>query len=183
MLLGESIKRFIPARAGNARQARHHAPRRTVHPRTGGERLPIVVSVNVARGSSPHGRGTLDITRPVSVHHRFIPARAGNASPKQKILTSEPVHPRTGGERNRCVAATRFIAGSSPHGRGTRQRRPNLRDHYRFIPARAGNARVNKETAELAAVHPRTGGERLHQSHKLILRTGSSPHGRGTHFL
>ena len=95
--------------------------------------------------------------------------------------STSPVHPRAGGERIRPDPHVLLITGSSPRGRGTR------RDHLlnvgpsRFIPARAGNAQEFDDRAEAWAVHPRAGGERGFGVARSVVRSGSSPRGRGTH--
>ena len=70
--------RFIPASAGNTIRASTSTPSRPVHPRERGEHFPSVDPVVVADGSSPRARGTQDVSRDALVHHRFIPASAGN---------------------------------------------------------------------------------------------------------
>ncbi len=71
--------RFIPAWAGNAAQRRAPRPRRSVHPRVGGERSRSQSQTNYFAGSSPRGRGTRLAMPAADVPTRFIPAWAGNA--------------------------------------------------------------------------------------------------------
>ena len=145
-------RRFIPARAGNARHTRAWCSCLPVHPRAGGERLFKFVAENRGAGSSPRGRGTLKVIRLNSRQDRFIPARAGNALRTTLRRRRVTVHPRAGGER----------------------------DAYRFIPARAGNARFPGLRRRPATVHPRAGGERVFRLCPHRNRIGSSPRGRGT---
>jgi hypothetical protein len=56
-----SLKRFIPACAGNASKWPLPNCNRSVHPRMRGERSPRKRSATGRRGSSPHARGTLSI--------------------------------------------------------------------------------------------------------------------------
>ena len=112
-------RRFIPARAGNARRSSTRSIPATVHPRTGGERSASFMRTVACSGSSPHGRGTRQRGRLDPAPDRFIPARAGNADSRQATAGRFPVHPRTGGERRARKSFSPSIAGSSPHGRGT----------------------------------------------------------------
>ena len=174
-------RRFIPARAGNAVHCRFRANFASVHPRTGGERRPMMQLNLFIIGSSPHGRGTPDIVAEEGVPARFIPARAGNARSPRPRRGCAPVHPRTGGERSAAASSLWPTAGSSPHGRGTQPCGNQAGLPVRFIPARAGNARAQHGVHPVDAVHPRTGGERRPRSAMWTSRHGSSPHGRGTH--
>ena len=151
-------------------------------------------------GSSPHGRGTLELRRHGPVDLRFIPARAGNTSMRsQRSRTSavhprtagntttagstriaRSVHPRTGGEHDPARRIEGSSVGSSPHGRGTQQRRQAAGVSLRFIPARAGNTRFHFAPPTESPVHPRTGGEHSSMMSATITSFGSSPHGRGT---
>ena len=153
-------RRFIPARAGNARRGASRGSGSPVHPRTCGERSPVVALRIATAGSSPHVRGTPERGR-------------GRALPRQ-------VHPRTCGERCRLIAVDAWYVGSSPHVRGTRVREQWHRDARRFIPARAGNARARSRCGARAPVHPRTCGERAAAAALSATTAGSSPHVRGT---
>ena len=75
-----SLRRFIPAYAGNAAptNALHHGV--SVHPRIRGERAVNTILPLMGYGSSPHTRGTrLDVLISQRTA-RFIPAYAGNAT-------------------------------------------------------------------------------------------------------
>ena len=115
--------RFIPAHAGNAPAHDAEAIFKPVHPRTRGERAQKPYTGITQGGSSPHTRGTHFIPRVHSIHVRFIPAHAGNASGPTPSFTTVPVHPRTRGERSSPWPASGPWPGSSPHTRGTRVRR------------------------------------------------------------
>ena len=54
------------------------------------------------------------------------------------------VHPRAGGEHTVAVTITAAVTGSSPRGRGTQRQIHQIRQFYRFIPARAGNTHVER---------------------------------------
>ena len=154
------LRRFIPARAGNALPVSRQHHLHAVHPRAGGERVPAPGGRRVQVGSSPRGRGTRRSALTAPTGARFIPARAGNARGAARRPQGRAVHPRAGGERDDVAPDRVPPNGSSPRGRGTqgaRHLRPPL---LRFIPARAGNA-------SRSACGPRGYG-------------GSSPRGRGT---
>ena len=70
--------------------------------------------------------------------------------------------------------------GSSPRGRGTPQAGGAICQPTRFIPARAGNARLASVRRGFGAVHPRAGGERAMACGGGLAPVGSSPRGRGT---
>ena len=72
--------------------------------------------------------------------------------------------------------------GSSPRGRGTPSGTASDPGYGRFIPAWAGNAVAFLISGMIAAVHPRVGGERLHQEAAGNTGAGSSPRGRGTRY-
>ena len=72
-------ERFIPAGAGNGRQASPAC----AHP----------------GGSSPRARGTVCVPQLRNVKSRFIPAGAGNGRFAASPRTVKPVHPRGRGER------------------------------------------------------------------------------------
>ncbi len=131
-------------------------------------------------GSSPRGRGTparFDRSPPWS---RFIPARAGNSSPRWRISVSSAVHPRAGGELIREQKFEDYFYGSSPRGRGTPAGADGCRPGERFIPARAGNSRRWASISMPSTVHPRAGGELSVWSWRRPVSCGSSPRGRGT---
>ena len=192
--------RFIPARAGNTAPASRRWPCFPVHPRTCGEHYSSMIALAHSIGSSPHVRGTRRGRGPEVRPHRFIPARAGNTTPSASTARSAPVHPRTCGE-HRCSGLLRMCRiGSSPHVRGTLDRRVARLLPDRFIPARAGNTlrppspncrrSVHPRTcgehlsflsrSRRSAVHPRTCGEHAYSPSMAGPYTGSSPHVRGT---
>ena len=112
-------RRFIPAWAGNAGVGTRGWPPTPVHPRVGGERAVLSTDAGGVYGSSPRGRGTRMDQPHDAAPHRFIPAWAGNATSTCATTFPAPVHPRMGGERFGGVGSGAFLAGSSPHGRGT----------------------------------------------------------------
>ena len=178
--LSEIYARFIPACAGNASARACSAPESAVHPRMRGERKESPLSFRIGGGSSPHARGTHDRHRGRNHRRRFIPACAGNASPRCSTSGNSAVHPRMRGERPQGNAKGLVHSGSSPHARGTPGRRRRPSPCGRFIPACAGNARRFAFVLETLAVHPRMRGERISNRCLRLRRRGSSPHARGT---
>ena len=120
-------RRFIPARAGNARERSTPTHPLPVHPRAGGERSADSADCRSAAGSSPRGRGTLPPPDPVQLSLRFIPARAGNANAMAERSTRRSVHPRAGGNAAGFLVTKSGIpvhpraggnAHASPHQQG-----------------------------------------------------------------
>ena len=145
-----------------------------------GERATKTTTCNERSGSSPHARGTLSEQTAYGLNPRFIPACAGNAHRWATLLREAAVHPRMRGERFEHPLLGGFNLGSSPHARGTPERRwPTCRLH-RFIPACAGNAGEPGIWTRSMTVHPRMRGERRRCTAWTTAFHGSSPHARGT---
>ena len=161
--------RFIPARAGNVKNAPASSsvhPRacgergrpcrpEPVHPRACGERLP----------QSPRVRGI--------AHERFIPARAGNGLASVSHAAKAPVHPRACGERGPAVSV-RSVRTEPVHPRACGER------------ARACSRapRSSPRWGRVSGSSPRVRGT-VHARHQRFIRVflandGSSPRVRGT---
>jgi len=154
-------RRFIPAHAGNRVACISPPICLPVHPRARGEQAVARKAALTSAGSSPHVRGTVLGQAARRDDRRFIPARAGNSDPGNKIDATWAVHPRTCGEQKVLYRLCDRFAGSSPHVRGTACL---ISLHFlssRFIPARAGNRMQGSGTINGHAVHPRTCGEQL----------------------
>ena len=132
------------------------------------------------RGSSPHARGTCPSASACCLPHRFIPACAGNAMTRVKLLLTVAVHPRMRGERSSSSATRSRAGGSSPHARGTHWNGGKDSAPRRFIPACAGNAPGHPGPVPGVPVHPRMRGERTGAARLNVIAGGSSPHARGT---
>ncbi len=174
------LPRFIPAWAGNTQTTITTTPCNTVHPRVGGEHQKRIYGMLAADGSSPRGRGTPVHDAEMAGRDRFIPAWAGNTSPRRHIGHAAAVHPRVGGEHLRRHRLQPLAHGSSPRGRGTPWHRAACFHGRRFIPAWAGNTNSRPVPAPALAVHPRVGGEHTTPASRPWRRRGSSPRGRGT---
>ena len=172
--------RFIPAPAGNAGHQAPWAIRRTVHPRACGERRGSSAVPDPDHGSSPRLRGTPPPAGRRDGTARFIPAPAGNARNSCSGSCFRSVHPRACGERPGSGVETVDGDGSSPRLRGTRGRGLGCARGDRFIPAPAGNARLESGVGNVNPVHPRACGERKKSTAARSAAGGSSPRLRGT---
>ena len=172
--------RFIPAWAGNTTSGASVYPAPPVHPRVGGEHLAGMSKRFVGYGSSPRGRGTQALHKPLSIQFRFIPAWAGNTAPTDSRCRTGTVHPRVGGEHRQNGVTEDPENGSSPRGRGTRRYPDTINPCGRFIPAWAGNTAAAAAGTSRESVHPRVGGEHSAMAPAISPTDGSSPRGRGT---
>ena len=172
--------RFIPACAGNTQSCRPSCRAAPVHPRVCGEHELEVTHADLAAGSSPRVRGTLDLRGYAQRNHRFIPACAGNTSLSDVNVLRLPVHPRVCGEHATVKTQRPIPLGSSPRVRGTPQRPLCMKFAIRFIPACAGNTRASEGPQTGHAVHPRVCGEHSGAVPAPVATTGSSPRVRGT---
>ena len=154
-----SVRRFIPARAGNTTHRHSWSWSEPVHPRSRGEHVLAVLAEPLLGGSSPLARGTLHRVLHCRPQLRFIPARAGNTPSRLALPATAPVHPRSRGEHARRHAFDAPDHGSSPLARGTRCPPPCTTLRSRFIPARAGNTRGMAGRSSRHSVHPRSRGE------------------------
>ncbi len=193
--------RFIPARAGNTKNAalvaeedngsspRVRGTHHVVQLRVGGVRFIPARAGNTPRrrasslflrGSSPRVRGTRTGPGRRPLPSRFIPARAGN-TPQGPVPTSTgPVHPRACGEHDSSSSSLGVASGSSPRVRGTRPMAAAGLRAQRFIPARAGNTSSAAAGIVRRAVHPRACGEHRGGAGQGLGGPGSSPRVRGT---
>ena len=172
--------RFIPAPAGNrmARFVARHVE--TVHPRACGEQHGNAVIRDWYTGSSPRLRGTDPRVLEPPNPSRFIPAPAGNRPLIPTRTQARPVHPRACGEQSKASSPPDSPDGSSPRLRGTVLHPPPRIDHFRFIPAPAGNSAPSTSTNRSLSVHPRACGEQLSGLVGFHSMFGSSPRLRGT---
>ena len=111
---------------------------------------------------------------------RFIPAGAGNRSRPAPGACSEPVHPRWRGEQLAATCGRNCRGGSSPLARGTGAAMVYSSVSSRFIPAGAGNRRLDRPVHDHATVHPRWRGEQGRRGITANEKDGSSPLARGT---
>ena len=107
----------------------------------GGEQTENGRRTGGAFGSSPRGRGTETGDAEKVIHHRVIPAWAGNSGHGQGSRAALSGHPRVGGEQWPGRYVNVGFYGSSPRGRGTGASMALQKSKWRVIPAWAGNRR------------------------------------------
>ena len=194
-------RRFIPAPAGNTPDGAAGSASSPVHPRACGEHyFPLPLSSKASwfipapagntslmsrtlRARSVHPRACGEHGTPaifIKIAPRFIPAPAGNTKDPRRRRNGHTVHPRACGEHTMSKKPFTRELGSSPRLRGTQVAGFYFLDLRRFIPAPAGNTKVDRHAALQQSVHPRACGE-----HPLPCRlphssAGSSPRLRGT---
>ena len=172
--------RFIPACAGNTPLRRYAARLDSVHPRVCGEHLEDFDDAFVQGGSSPRVRGTRRCDGRRRRRRRFIPACAGNTTPRSTEPDTRTVHPRVCGEHRYGSSRRPSTAGSSPRVRGTPLGVRVRDDAVRFIPACAGNTSGCASSCAGLPVHPRVCGEHMARYRYDKPNYGSSPRVRGT---
>ena len=178
--LQDSIRRFIPACAGNTSRISPARSSRPVHPRVCGEHIESHPDRLAADGSSPRVRGTRRPRPRRGRAPRFIPACAGNTARPSGRSATFPVHPRVCGEHERFDVTHASLSGSSPRVRGTQMKKSQFEVNVRFIPACAGNTLASGTKAVVDSVHPRVCGEHSGTKAPLDSSVGSSPRVRGT---
>src|SRR5690606_10186584 len=110
----------------------------------------------------------------------FIPADAGNGSPRYCPDSDSPVYPRGCGERAYLERFVHSPLGLSPRMRGTDSRSNKHGQLRRFIPADAGNGWKLTSTTIALPVYPRGCGERFRFAIQPHITHGLSPRMRGT---
>ena len=175
-----SVRRFIPACAGNRLRPASAGSGWPVHPRVRGEQIGKVKATKTQSGSSPRARGTGRYLAGQAKADRFIPACAGNRAQAEVTRIAGAVHPRVRGEQTTGQKAGRADGGSSPRARGTAGFHLAQGGGQRFIPACAGNRRLGKSGRFRRPVHPRVRGEQEAGFFHSLLFRGSSPRARGT---
>ena len=149
------------------------------HPRVGGEKLLLALSILLVRGSPPRGRGKVQQRRSTGKQAGITPAWAGKS--RFAVLRSElsEDHPRVGGEKAHASKRFRLSQGSPPRGRGKVNALAFSYDGLRITPAWAGKSSMIFQPLTVFPDHPRVGGEKLscpaHGRHY----QGSPPRGRG----
>ena len=133
---------IIPALAGNTMVWAVSHGHETDHPRSRGEYGMRSHRTRPREGSSPLSRGILDFANEWSPYNGIIPALAGNTDFGSGALGSLRDHPRSRGEYGFSAGWLIHTRGSSPLSRGIPGTRRQLTEHFRIIPALAGNTRM-----------------------------------------
>ena len=149
------------------------------HPRIRGEHRDSRRPERRVRGSSPHTRGALRQHHVDPVRSGIIPAYAGSTTLRTSCTTGIWDHPRIRGEHDLQPVRDLFKPGSSPHTRGAPVVAGFGLVPGGIIPAYAGSTMGCPCRSIRRRDHPRIRGEHDGSSHRLTLRTGSSPHTRG----
>ena len=134
----QRCQRLIPAWAGKTRGYGRADRGLTAHPRVGGENIVCATCRRCPKGSSPRGRGKRANRTGYLALTRLIPAWAGKTRAGQRRRERPRAHPRVGGENVPFASGHRGGDGSSPRGRGKRDRGVRCDPHARLIPAWAG---------------------------------------------
>ena len=88
------------------------------HPRVGGEKFVIVLSLPRYLGSPPRGRGKENRSRQLRFWFRITPAWAGKSLFLPVMVRLLQDHPRVGGEKCGLGKTLMQLEGSPPRGRG-----------------------------------------------------------------
>ena len=136
--LRDSLRRLIPASAGQTFGSAPTSQFCGAHPRECGADGHDVVDVLAPRGSSPRVRGRLDTTEVEVLVLGLIPASAGQTERKQRVCLLKGAHPRECGADSSSAHHRSSIPGSSPRVRGRLARISRRSVRVGLIPASAG---------------------------------------------
>ena len=150
---------IIPACAGNTSSPSGGIGAMRDHPRMRGEHRHSQHLLQASRGSSPHARGTPEVTAGNSRTNGIIPACAGNTMPHNEHRANLRDHPRMRGEHMAAATDVSNPWGSSPHARGTHMGRGTRHHMDGIIPACAGNTHAPATEISISRDHPRMRGE------------------------
>ena len=178
-LLRQRPGRIIPALAGNTMSLPMPLPWVPDHPRSRGEYNLIVLSPQIAQGSSPLSRGILRERCCRVQLSRIIPALAGNTLSHSPTRMRTRDHPRSRGEYYHHGADGGQLFGSSPLSRGIPPTARWWATRPGIIPALAGNTLRQSPRRRIRRDHPRSRGEYNILRDPLIRNEGSSPLSRG----
>ena len=170
---------LIPAWAGKTRRGGEHPRHGGAHPRVGGENAVLGATGTGADGSSPRGRGKHRLHHVEPLPEGLIPAWAGKTRPRASSQACSGAHPRVGGENAGFGRVSPWSSGSSPRGRGKRDRLTDRTAHEGLIPAWAGKTHSRRCGPDRRPAHPRVGGENPLGGPVVNHDVGSSPRGRG----
>ena len=153
-----TIRRIIPAHAGQTGLRVGDVPERTDHPRACGANSCSVIVYRLCCGSSPRMRGKPARPRRRFRRCRIIPAHAGQTPSTGHDPHGRSDHPRACGA-NVILASRRFHhGGSSPRMRGKPERSHRGCAGGRIIPAHAGQTRSRSPHSSPYPDHPRACG-------------------------
>ena len=174
-----TLRRIIPARAGQTWPCTRARTSRPDHPRACGANLNASSSQTARNGSSPRVRGKPGRGFDMEFEHRIIPARAGQTLTCHSQSFGVPDHPRACGANEGRGSDARIGAGSSPRVRGKPRAKTCRRLEGRIIPARAGQTLTRPSDGVEGTDHPRACGANSAVFLILSMEAGSSPRVRG----
>ena len=179
--LEELAKRIglIPAHAGKTTRGSGACSTGTAHPRSRGENSCRGRSLRLAWGSSPLTRGKRRRRGARERVDGLIPAHAGKTRNASSPPHASPAHPRSRGENEHGRWCPRRAEGSSPLTRGKLRARPGRQDVRGLIPAHAGKTAAINCGQSMRKAHPRSRGENMLGTAKVVDWDGSSPLTRG----
>ena len=178
-VLGFSLRRSIPAWAGEPGRSSWAGAIHAVYPRVGGGTGVAWPSTTYCAGLSPRGRGNR--IRPVSKRclERSIPAWAGEPLFAARAARRAAVYPRVGGGTGEIVVGQLRCIGLSPRGRGNRFFSAFGNGLIGSIPAWAGEPSDRASCGISPGVYPRVGGGTSGIAGAEPKYWGLSPRGRG----
>ena len=131
---------ITPAHAGKSARKLYESIYGEDHPRTCGEKLPIIKVFQKSLGSPPHMRGKGVLTVPTFIRKRITPAHAGKSRSSKNFLHIHQDHPRTCGEKTHYPRFRGRLSGSPPHMRGKDIVVCDRSYSVRITPAHAGKS-------------------------------------------
>ena len=194
-----TLRRSIPAWAGEPEVLVGVAKLNWVYPRVGGGTMLSVAWSAIKAGLSPRGRGNRPDGQVKPQVRRSIPAWAGEPICITPTRGRYRVYPRVGGGTVSPPVTCATLHGLSPRGRGNRvgvvvvgeldrsipawagdrRRKMARRSHSRSIPAWAGEPPFQSMMYCWAKVYPRVGGGTARRRSAYAACAGLSPRGRG----
>ena len=129
------------------------------HPRVGGEKGSLLVSMYHPGGSPPRGRGKVPRWGYTLYRHRD--------------------HPRVGGEKLEKLVKGALLIGSPPRRRGKEVADEGIGGIIRITPAWAGKSQGHRADRGAEQDHPRMGGEKTMYFEDKYFCRGSPPRRRG----
>ncbi|RYP99498.1 hypothetical protein PG22506_1225 [Bifidobacterium pseudolongum subsp. globosum] len=174
-----TIRRIIPAHAGQTRIWRSMFFACADHPRACGANKAPIVADTIGAGSSPRMRGKRRAGRAVTSHRRIIPAHAGQTGRLESKHFQVADHPRACGANCRSDIPPHGGIGSSPRMRGKLFFDTALFSLVRIIPAHAGQTIRLLLLRVYRSDHPRACGANAAHCGKPAFGYGSSPRMRG----
>ena len=176
---GASLRRSIPACAGEPRGWLKFRKLRKVYPRVCGGTCVILAHIPCDGGLSPRVRGNHFWSGASTRQVRSIPACAGEPQASCPAVSPDAVYPRVcGGTLRRCVL-WKQSGGLSPRVRGNQAQAESARQAAGSIPACAGEPDPCATGRNADAVYPRVcGGTPLAIAHPYRYK-GLSPRVRG----